>query len=86
MNRLCVVLPLSSISDKQFPPYAAKPSRGTYLGPTLPSHPDIAAADALCQLEAFLKPRIEKTEQEKVTSKSVEDIFEEVRQDRNGKA
>nr|VFK18315.1 MAG: Antitoxin ParD [Candidatus Kentron sp. LFY] len=86
MNRLCVILPPEQHQRQAVSTLRGKTVEGHLSGPTLPSRPEIAAADALCQLETFLKPRIEEAEREKVTSKSVEDIFEEVRQDRNGKA
>ena len=46
----------------------------------LPSLPEAESEEeALRQLEAFLKPRIEEAERGEVTGKSVEQIFEEVR-------
>jgi uncharacterized protein (DUF1778 family) len=47
--------------------------------PSLPETESLSEEDALRQLEAFLKPRIEEAERGAVTGKSVEQIFEEVR-------
>ena len=48
--------------------------------PSLPEDTDaLSEEDALHQLEAFLKPRIEQAQRGEVVGKSVEQIFEEVR-------
>jgi len=49
--------------------------------PSLPEAESLSEEDALRQLEAFLKPRIEEAERGEVSGKSVEQIFEEVRRD-----
>ena len=47
--------------------------------PFFPEAESLSEEDALRQLEAFLKPRIEEAERGEVSGKSVEQIFEEVR-------
>jgi uncharacterized protein (DUF1778 family) len=47
--------------------------------PALPETESMSEEEALRQLEAFLKPRIEEAERGEVTGKSVEQIFAEVR-------
>ena len=47
--------------------------------PALPETDALSEEEALRQLEAFLKPRIEEAERGEVTGKSVEQIFAEVR-------
>jgi hypothetical protein len=47
--------------------------------PSLPETASLSEEEALHQLEAFLKPRIEEAERGEVVGKSVEQIFEEVR-------
>jgi uncharacterized protein (DUF1778 family) len=47
--------------------------------PSLPETESLSEEDALRQLEAFLKPRIEEAERGEVTGKSVEQIFADVR-------
>ena len=46
--------------------------------PPLPETDALSEAEALHQLEALLKPRIEAAERGEVRTKSVEQIFEEV--------
>ncbi len=47
--------------------------------PPLPENDFLSEKEALHQLETFLKPRIEAAERGEVISKSVEQLFEEVR-------
>lgn len=47
----------------------------------LPESHSADANEALRQLEAFLKPRIDAAEQGKIVDKSVLDIFEEIHQE-----
>jgi hypothetical protein len=49
--------------------------------PPLPAQASLSEADALRQLEAFLKPRIEEAERGEVSARSVEQIFEEARRE-----
>lgn len=50
--------------------------------PPLPERDALSEEDALHQLEAFLKPRIEAAERGDIVTKSVGQIFEEVRSER----
>jgi predicted transcriptional regulator len=49
--------------------------------PPQPEEDAPSAEEALRQLEAFLKPRIEEAERGEVVNQSVEQIFSEVRQE-----
>jgi len=49
--------------------------------PPLPEEDSLSAEEALQQLQAFLKPRIAEAERGEVVNQSVEQIFEEVRQE-----
>ena len=49
--------------------------------PPLPETEGLSEEDALHQLEAFLKPRLEAAERGEVVAKSVERIFGEVRRE-----
>lgn len=49
--------------------------------PSLPDLGSLSEEEALQQLEDFLKPRIEAAEQGKTSSRSVGQIFEEVRRE-----
>jgi len=48
--------------------------------PPLPDMNSMTEEEALLKLEDFLKPRIESAKQGKVANRSVEEIFESVRQ------
>lgn len=49
--------------------------------PPLPEMDSLSEEEALHQLETFLKPRIDAAERGEVISKSVEQIFDEVRRE-----
>lgn len=49
--------------------------------PPLPNMDSMTEEEALHKLEDFLKPRIESAKQEYVSNRSVEEIFEGVRQE-----
>lgn len=50
--------------------------------PPLPEQDSLSEEEALRQLEAFLKPRIEEAERGKVVNQSVTDIIAELKQER----
>jgi predicted DNA-binding protein len=49
--------------------------------PPLPNMDSMTAEEALSKLEDFLKPRIESAKQGMVSNRSIEEIFEGVRQE-----